>query len=170
MRSFLSRGKFAWCLAPGGASGVRSRPAPARRILGGAKCRWPDACQGRSRQVGRYIRRFRRWRIVSASFSCGDRPVTSRTPPASTAQTECASGYGSPWRSAQCAGRRHGLAARQLGARGLRRSHRLGDPFLRLVGFAARLDDRGGDGELVFQRVMGRDKFRSWPVPSQFCT
>src|SRR5271170_766706 len=37
MRSFLSRGKFAWCLAPGGASGVRSRPAPARRNLGGAK-------------------------------------------------------------------------------------------------------------------------------------
>jgi hypothetical protein len=116
MRSFLSRGKFAWCLAPGGASGVRSRPAPARRILGGAKCRWPDACQGRSRQVGRYFRRFRRWRIVSASFSCGDRPVTSRTPPASTAQTECASGYGSPWRSAQCAGRRHGLAALQVWA------------------------------------------------------
>src|ERR1700722_11153867 len=50
MRSFLSRGKFAWCLAPGGASGVRSRPAPARRNLGGAKCRWPDACQGRSRR------------------------------------------------------------------------------------------------------------------------
>jgi hypothetical protein len=50
MRSFLSRGKFAWCLAPGGASGVRSRRAPARRNLGGAKCRWPDACQGRSRR------------------------------------------------------------------------------------------------------------------------
>ena len=50
MRSFLSRGKFAWCLAPGGASGVRSRPAPARRNLGGAKCRWPDPCQGRSRR------------------------------------------------------------------------------------------------------------------------
>src|SRR3984885_12537469 len=50
MRSFLSRGKFAWCLAPGGASGVRSRPAPARRNLGGAKCRWPDACQDRSRR------------------------------------------------------------------------------------------------------------------------
>src|ERR1700674_3663110 len=50
MRSFLSRGKFAWCLAPGGASGVRTRPAPARRNLGGAKCRWPDACQGRSRR------------------------------------------------------------------------------------------------------------------------
>ena len=50
MRSFLSRGKFAWCLAPGGASGVRSRPTPARRNLGGAKCRWPDACQGRSRR------------------------------------------------------------------------------------------------------------------------
>ncbi len=66
---------------------------------------------------------------------------------------------GSPWRSAQCAGRRHGLAALQPGDHGLRRSHRLGDPFLRLVGFAARLDDRGGDGELVFPRVMGRDKF-----------
>src|ERR1700719_2454007 len=26
MRSFLSRGKFAWCLAPGGASGVRRGP------------------------------------------------------------------------------------------------------------------------------------------------
>jgi hypothetical protein len=124
----------------------------------------------RELQSGRYFRRFRRWRIVSASFSCGDRPVASRSRPASTAQIESASVYGSPWRSAQCAGRRHGLAARQLGARGLRRSHRLGDPFLRLVGFAARLDDRGGDGELVFQRVMGRDKFRSWPVPSQFCT
>ena len=30
--------------------------------------------------------------------------------------------------------------------------------FPRLVGVAARLDYRGGDGELVFQRVMGRDK------------
>src|ERR1700733_5101025 len=50
MRYFMSRGKFAWCLAPGGASGVRSRPAPARRNLGGAKCRWPDACQDRSRR------------------------------------------------------------------------------------------------------------------------
>jgi hypothetical protein len=84
---------------------------------------------------------------------------TSRTRPASTAQTESASAYGSPWRSAQCAGRRHGLAALQPGDHGLRRSHRLGGPFLRLVGVAVRLDDRGGDGELVFQRVMGRDKF-----------
>ena len=51
----------------------------------------------------------------------------------------------------------------QPGDHGLRRSHYLGDPFLRLVGVAARLDDRGGDGELVFQRVMGRDKI---PGPS----
>jgi hypothetical protein len=35
----------------------------------------------RELQSGRYFRCFRRWRIVSASFSCGDRPVTSRTPP-----------------------------------------------------------------------------------------
>jgi hypothetical protein len=76
--------------------------------------------------------------IVSGSFSCGDRPVTSRTPPASTAQTECASGTG-----------RLGEAVRvlveakvsPLSSRvtpGLRRSHRLGDPFLRLGGVAAR--------------------------------
>ena len=96
---------------------------------------------------------------MSGSFSCGDRPVYVADSPGSTAQTESASGYGSPWRSAQCAGRRHDLAALQPGDHGLRRSHRLGGPFLRLVGVAVRLDDRGGDGELVFQRVMGRDKF-----------
>jgi hypothetical protein len=92
---------------------------------------------------------------------------TSRTRPACTAQTESASGYGSPWRSAQCAGRRHGLAALQPGDHGLRRSHRHGDPFLRLVGVAARFDDRG-DGVLMFQRVMGRDKSPALaPLPQE---
>src|SRR6202167_2012515 len=50
MGSFLSSGKFALCLAAGGAWGVGSRPTPVRRNLGGAKWRWPDPCQGRSRR------------------------------------------------------------------------------------------------------------------------
>jgi hypothetical protein len=47
----------------------------------------------------------------------------------------------------------------QPGDPGRRRSHPLGDPFMSLGGVAARLDDRGGDGELVFQRIMGRANF-----------
>jgi hypothetical protein len=78
---------------------------------------------------------------------------TSRTRPASTAQTESASGYS-----------RRSAAGRQRPAA----FPSLGDPFLRLVGVAARLDDRGGDSELVFLCVMGRDKFSVLaPLPQE---
>ena len=97
--------------------------------------------------------------IVSGSFSCGDRrrglARLRRLKPNPQADT------GRPGEALSVLAEAM-VAALEPGDHGLRRSHRLGDPFLRLVGVAARLDDRG-DGELVFQRVMGRDKI---PGPS----
>ena len=63
----------------------------------------------------------------------------------------------------QRAGRRHGLAAFQPGDDGLRRSHGLGYLFLRHRRIAARLDQRRGDSEFVFERIIDGDEFRVLP-------
>jgi hypothetical protein len=67
-----------------------------------------------SRASARSPPRASRTITPTASAGGSDRPVyVADSPPASTAQTESASGNGSPWRCARCAGRRHGLAALQ---------------------------------------------------------
>jgi hypothetical protein len=103
--------------------------------------------------------------LYVSPFSCGDRPVYVADSPgfygSSRIRKQVRVGLGEALSVLV-----EDMVCRSpgVGDHGLRRSHRLGDPFLRLVGVAARLDDRGGDGELVSQRVMGRDKF---PVLAQ---
>ena len=96
--------------------------------------------------------------IVSCSFSCGDRPVYVADSPGF---------YGSNRIRKRV---RVALAKRSVCWSKAWSRHSPGGrprpasfpspwrPSSRLVGVAARLDDRGGDGELVFQRVMGRGK------------